>query len=41
MVTSTTSPTLAPGYDADRVRDAIREDVWLHFTNMTQYRDPP
>lgn len=40
MVTSATTDPLAPGYDADRVRAAIRDDVWLHFTNMRQYRDP-
>jgi adenosylmethionine-8-amino-7-oxononanoate aminotransferase len=31
---------LAPGYDADRVRDAIRDNVWLHFTNMKEFQDP-
>ncbi len=31
---------LAPGYDSDRVRAAIRENVWLHFTQMSPYRDP-
>lgn len=27
-------------FDGDRVRDAIRENVWLHYTQMSQYRDP-
>ncbi|MDQ3044159.1 MAG: aminotransferase class III-fold pyridoxal phosphate-dependent enzyme [Chloroflexota bacterium] len=31
---------LAPGYDSERVRAAIRENVWLHFTQMSPYRDP-
>ena len=39
MATPVTNPTLAPGYDADRIREAIRDDVWLHFTNMRPYRD--
>ena len=30
---------LAPGYDAERVRSAIRDNVWLHFTQMAPYRD--
>jgi adenosylmethionine-8-amino-7-oxononanoate aminotransferase len=32
-------PTLAPGYDAERVRQAIRDNVWLHFTNMKELQD--
>lgn len=32
-------PTLAPGYDAQRVRQAIRDNVWLHFTNMKEFQD--
>ena len=31
---------LAPGYDARRVREAIRDNVWIHFTQMAPYRDP-
>jgi len=31
---------LAPGYDANRVRKAIRDNVWLHFTNMQDFQDP-
>ena len=27
---------LAPGYDTDKVRQAIRDNVWLHFTNMQE-----
>lgn len=30
---------LAPGYDAQRVRQAIRDNVWLHFTNMKSFVD--
>jgi adenosylmethionine-8-amino-7-oxononanoate aminotransferase len=39
QVTSTNS-LLAPGYDAEKVRDAIRDNVWLHFTNMKEFQDP-
>ena len=35
-----TETDLAPGYDARRVREAIRDNVWLHFTQMAPYRDP-
>ena len=38
MVTS--SDELMPGYDADRVRGAIRDNLWLHFTQMSAYQDP-
>ncbi|MCC6790206.1 MAG: aminotransferase class III-fold pyridoxal phosphate-dependent enzyme [Thermomicrobiales bacterium] len=31
---------LAPGYDAQKVRDAIRDNVWLHFTNMKEFQNP-
>ncbi len=31
---------LATGYDAGRVREAIRDNVWIHFTQMAPYRDP-
>jgi adenosylmethionine-8-amino-7-oxononanoate aminotransferase len=31
---------LAPGYDAQRVREAIRDNLWLHFTQMKEFADP-
>lgn len=31
---------LPPGYDPQRLRDAIRDNVWIHFTQMAPYRDP-
>jgi adenosylmethionine-8-amino-7-oxononanoate aminotransferase len=31
---------LAPGYDPSKVRAAIRDNVWLHFTNMQDVQDP-
>lgn len=31
---------LAPGYDGARLRDAIRDNVWLHFTAISQHQDP-
>jgi adenosylmethionine-8-amino-7-oxononanoate aminotransferase len=31
---------LAPGYDSLRVREAIRDNLWLHFTQMSQFKDP-
>jgi len=30
---------LANGYDAQRVREAIRDNLWLHFTQMKEYQD--
>ena len=29
---------LAPGYDVEKVRDAIKDNVWLHYTNMKAVR---
>jgi adenosylmethionine-8-amino-7-oxononanoate aminotransferase len=34
------SRELAPGYDAARVREAIRDNLWIHFTQMKEYQDP-
>ena len=31
---------LSPGYDADRIRDAVRDNVWLHSTQMAPYFEP-
>ena len=33
-------PDLAPGYDGARLREAIRDNVWLHFTAIARYQDP-
>src|SRR4029079_11749667 len=33
------STELANGYDAQRVREAIRDNLWLHFTQMKEYQD--
>ncbi len=38
-VTATT-PDLAPGYDSQRVREAIRDNVFLHFAQMQSHYDP-
>ena len=32
---------LAPGYDVEKVRDAIKDNVWLHYTNMKAVRESP
>jgi adenosylmethionine-8-amino-7-oxononanoate aminotransferase len=40
MATTVNEMFLAPGYDATRVREAVRDNVWLHFTQMAPYRDP-
>src|SRR5215217_7596475 len=40
MVAKSTETVLAPLYEGERVRDAIRENVWLHFTQMAQYQEP-
>src|SRR5215217_5442306 len=39
MVMETQVSSLPPWYDQDRVHDAIRENVWLHFTQMSEYQD--
>jgi adenosylmethionine-8-amino-7-oxononanoate aminotransferase len=31
---------LAAGYDSLRVREAIRDNLWIHFTQMSQFREP-
>jgi len=36
----TTNVDLAPGYDAAKVRAAIRDNLWLHFTQMKDFADP-
>jgi adenosylmethionine-8-amino-7-oxononanoate aminotransferase len=41
MTTFVPTEQLAPGYDVERVRDAIRENVWLHYTNMKEVRESP
>lgn len=33
-------PLLAPGYDTQKIREAIRDNVWLHFTRMADLDDP-
>lgn len=30
----------ANGYDAGRVEDAVRDNAWLHFTQMAEFKDP-
>jgi adenosylmethionine-8-amino-7-oxononanoate aminotransferase len=40
MTASASTTQLAPGFDADRVRDAIRDNVWLHSTQMAPYFEP-
>lgn len=39
-MTLTTTPELVPGYDPQRVREAIRDNIFLHFTQMKPYYDP-
>jgi adenosylmethionine-8-amino-7-oxononanoate aminotransferase len=39
MASQVTTPDVTAGYDSERVREAIRDNVWLHFTQMSQYRD--
>ncbi len=34
------SDDLLAGYDAQRVREAIRDNLWLHFTQMKEFADP-
>jgi len=35
-----TGDELAPGYDSQRIREAIRDNLWLHFTQMSDYDNP-
>ena len=39
-VPGTTGDELAPGYDSHRIREAIRDNLWLHFTQMSDYENP-
>lgn len=39
MVAKTTETATAPWYEGERVHEAIRDNVWLHFTQMAEYRD--
>src|SRR5262249_13508563 len=39
MVAKSTATAVAPWYEGDRVREAIRENVWLHFTQMAEFQD--
>ena len=39
MTSTVPNGQLAPGYDVERVRDAIRDNVWLHYTNMKEVRE--
>src|SRR5438309_1684766 len=40
MATASTSSPFPPGYDGEKVRAAIRENLWLHLTNMAEFQDP-
>ncbi|MEX2314623.1 MAG: aminotransferase class III-fold pyridoxal phosphate-dependent enzyme, partial [Thermomicrobiales bacterium] len=37
---ATAGDELAPGYDSQRIREAIRDNLWLHFTQMSDYEKP-
>ena len=37
---SSITPELAPGYDGARVREAIRDNIFLHFAQMQPFYDP-
>src|SRR5262249_44306363 len=39
MVAKSTDVVVAPWYEGDRVREAIRENVWMHFTQMAEFQD--
>lgn len=42
MTATPTAPRpteLAPGYDAAKVRQAIRDNLWLHFTQMKEFQN--
>ncbi|MCC6703970.1 MAG: aminotransferase class III-fold pyridoxal phosphate-dependent enzyme [Thermomicrobiales bacterium] len=36
----TTAQTVAPRYERSKVYDAIRENLWIHFTQMADFQDP-
>ncbi len=35
-----TTPDLVPGYDSQQVREAIRDNAFLHFAQMKSHHDP-
>ena len=37
---TSTTPELAPGYDPGRVREAIRDNLFIHFTQMQSHYAP-
>jgi adenosylmethionine-8-amino-7-oxononanoate aminotransferase len=39
-VPSSITPELAPGYDGAKVREAIRDNLFLHFSQMQPHYDP-
>src|SRR5262245_60116411 len=39
MASQTTAISVTEGYDGERVREAIRDNIWLHFTQMSQYKE--
>lgn len=39
MVLETPAPSVAPWYEPNEVHEAIRDNVWLHFTQMSEYQD--
>lgn len=40
MSSSVDKPVTAPWYDENQVHNAIRDNIWMHFTQMEQYKDP-
>jgi len=40
MTMTTSVPDLAPGYDPGRVREAIRDNLFIHFTQMQSHYAP-
>lgn len=39
MVLDQSVDLLAPGYEPEQIHEAIRDNVWLHFTQMAEYQD--
>src|SRR4051794_17923040 len=39
MAARAVAAEIAPWYERAKVREAIRDNLWLHFTQMAQYQD--
>jgi adenosylmethionine-8-amino-7-oxononanoate aminotransferase len=40
MAAQAVTADVAPGYEHSSVHEAIRDNLWMHFTQMAQFQDP-